>query len=219
MNQENRKYIDIKELEKNVYKRIFEDGFWDIFIGMLILGIGFSWTRLFYEVFGEFGLLIFLLIWNIVSFFIFYLGKKYITTRRMGFVKFGTKRQTRQNKLKIFLAFNVIIGLIVFLLTITDLMTPIFTLGLITPLIIGILFFTVPLTIIAYFLEFSRLFLYSIIFGFTFFLSELLFPITGAPFDTVIAFVIPGFIVVLIGLIFLIKFIRKYPKPKSIEKF
>ncbi|MEJ2280100.1 MAG: hypothetical protein P8Y70_20475 [Candidatus Lokiarchaeota archaeon] len=186
---------------------------------MLIVGIGFSWTRIFYDIFEPFDLFIVLIIWNTIAFLIFYLGKKYIIAPRIGFVQFGVKRESRKKKLKIFLIVNVFFGILMFILTIIGSITPFLKMGFLTTLFIGFLFFSIPFAIIAYFLEFNRLYIYSFMFGFSFFLSELLYPIVGTPLDSIIPFAIPGAIIIIIGLIYFIKFIKKYPKPESIDKF
>lgn len=217
MNEITDKEIDLKALEKKVYRSFFEDGFWDIFIGMLILGLGFSWTRIFFEIFEPLDLMIILLIWNIVTFLIYYLGKKFITTPRLGIVKFGEKRKTRQKRLKIFLLVNVLFGVITFILTFFGLLELLAFGGSLTPLVIGLISFTIPFSIIAYFLGFTRLYIYALIVGFSFFASDLIFSILGSPLDSIIGFGIPGGIIVIIGLVYLFKFLHKYPKPKKIE--
>ena len=217
MNEITEKEIDLKALEKKVYRSFFEDGFWDIFIGMLILGLGFSWTRIFFVIFEPLGLMIMLIIWNTITFLIYYLGKKFITIPRLGFVKFGEKRKARQKRLKIFLSINVLFGVITFFLTFFGLLEFLALGGSLTPLLIGLISFTIPFSIIAYFLGFNRLYIYSLVAGFSFFISELIFPILGSPLDSIIGIGIPGGIIVIIGLVYLYKFLHKYPKPKKTD--
>ncbi|MFW9773469.1 MAG: hypothetical protein ACFFBY_10940 [Promethearchaeota archaeon] len=218
MNENTDKEIDLKALERKVYRSFFEDGFWDIFIGMLILGFGFSWTRIFFEIFEPLDLMIILLIWNTATFLIYYLGKKFITTPRLGIVKFGEKRKTRQRHLKIFLLINVLFGFIVFILTFFGLLEFLAIGGSLTPLLIGLTSFTIPFSIIAYFLGFNRLYIYSIIAGFSFFISDLIYHFLGSPLDSILGFGVPGGIIVTIGIVFLSKFLRRYPNPKKITK-
>ena len=57
--------IDLKELEKKVYRSTFQDGIWDIFVGMIFLAFSFI------PITGQLGLpeligtLLISLIWNI----------------------------------------------------------------------------------------------------------------------------------------------------------
>lgn len=215
MNDEDENIIDLKLLEKKVYKSFFEDGFWDIFIGMLILGFAVSWTRVFFDIFEPWDLMIILIIWNTIAFLVFYLGKKFVTTPRIGIVKFGDKRKARQRRLRIFLAINVLFGFIIFFLTFFGLLEFLSLTGSLAPLIIGLVAITFPFTIIAYFLDFNRLYIYGLIGGLTFFMSDIIYSVLGSPLDSIIGFGVPGGIIIFIGLSFLIKFLRKYPKPKK----
>ncbi len=207
--------LDLKSIEKKVYRSFFEDGFWDIFIGMLLLGFGLAWTRIFFDIFEPLAIMIISIIWNTITFLIYYLGKKFITIPRIGIVKFGQKRKVRQKKLKIFLLINVLFGCVIFILTFFGLLDFLAIGGSLTPLLIGLIAYTLPFTIIAYFLEFNRLYIYALMGGFSFFLSDIIYSILGSPLDSILGFGVPGGIIVVIGLVFLIKFLRKYPKPKK----
>lgn len=207
--------LDIKSLEKKVYRSFFEDGFWDIFIGMLLLGFSLGWTRIIFDIMEPLYILIISIIWNTITFLIYYLGKKFITIPRIGIVKFGQKRKARQKKLKIFLLINVLFGCVVFILTFFGLLEILAIGGSLTPLLIGLISYTFPFTIIAYFLQFNRLYIYALMGGFSFFISDVIYSILGSPLDSIIGFGVPGGIIVAVGLIFLIKFLRKYPKPKK----
>jgi len=207
--------LDLKSIEKKVYRSFFEDGFWDIFIGMLLLGFSLGWTRIIFDIMEPLYILIISIIWNTITFLIYYLGKKFITIPRIGIVKFGQKRKARQKKLKIFLLINVLFGCVVFILTFFGLLEILAIGGSLTPLLIGLISYTFPFTIIAYFLEFNRLYIYALMGGFSFFISDVIYSILGSPLDSIIGFGVPGGIIVAVGLIFLIKFLRKYPKPKK----
>lgn len=215
MNEITDKEIDLKALEKKVYRSFFEDGFWDIFIGMLILGFSFSWTRILFEIFGPLDLMIMILIWNTITFLIFFLGKKFITAPRMGIVKYGEKRKARQKRLKIFLLVNVLFGVTVFILTFFGLFEFLAIAGSLTPLLIGLISFTIPFSIVAYFLGFNRLYIYSLMAGFSFFVSDIVSQFLESPLDSIIGFGVPGGIIVIIGIVYLLRFLQKYPKPEK----
>jgi len=202
--------MDLKEIEKKAWRSTYEDGLWDIYIGFLITGYAF----LFYLNFLGFEdpqLIFFLIGWNAIPIFILSLGKKFITPKRIGSVKFGKKRKKTKKRLTYFLTANAFILLIFSILTPLGLFELIPLEGLMVPLVLG-LFITIPLSIVAYFLDFSRLYVYSIFFGLGYFLSELLFPLVGTPLDSLLSFGVPGTVITLIGLYFLISFLKKYPK-------
>ena len=129
----------------------------------------------------------------------------------MGYVKFGAKRKKTKKRLLAFLIFNVILAFLFLFVNLSGIFELLNIGGLIEPLVVGLLLITVPLSVLAYFLEYHRLYLYSIIFGLGFFISELLFPIVGSPLDLFISLGSPGISVIIIGLVYLIKFFRKNP--------
>jgi len=207
--------IDLKELEKKAYRSIFNDGLWDLFIGLIILTMGLN--TLFGSILNLpelWNIIVPSLVGNIIAFLVFYLGKKFITIPRIGFVKFGPKRKSKQLKLKIFLFIVFIANIILFILPLTGIINYIQFEPLILILILGIGIFTIPFCVVAYFLDFTRLYYYAFLAGIGFFLTELLYPIVGAPLDTILAFGITGGVIVVIGLYYFIRFLKKYPLSK-----
>ncbi|MFQ5820764.1 MAG: hypothetical protein ACE5I5_12305 [Candidatus Heimdallarchaeota archaeon] len=202
--------INLKELEKKAYQSMFEDGLWDIFLGLMFLG------GVINPILAELGIPrpIDTIITALVAVLIFYFGKKRITIPRVGRVKFGPKRQKARKKLRIAVIFFVIVTWTVFLLVMTRAVKirPENTFSRI--LIFDLLFITVPIGVIAYFLDFDRLYVYAVLYGTAYPFAEFLHPIVGTPLDGIIAVGITGGIGVLTGLVYLIRFMRKYPKIK-----
>jgi hypothetical protein len=204
--------INLKSLEKKAYRSFFEDGLWDLFIGVIILSLGVSislsallnlpeiWTVIIPVVFL-----------NIIAFLIFYLGKKFITIPRIGFVKFGPKRKSKELKLKLFLGAFFILNLVFFILPFTGVLSNIQLEPLVISLFLGVGFFTFPFCIVAYFLDFTRLYYYAFLMGLGFFLTQLLKPLVGAPMHAILTFGSLGGLIVIIGLYYFIHFLRKYP--------
>ncbi|MFX0105398.1 MAG: hypothetical protein ACFE75_07905 [Candidatus Hodarchaeota archaeon] len=145
----------------------------------------------------------------------FLVGKKYITQRRLGYVKFGRQRKDLKIKTVIIFSINFIALLIVYIMRLTNpdfrLMIP----GFLDGLLIGLLFVTLPLCFAAYFLQYTRLYFIAVLVGLSFFLSDLFSIFILEPFDALMAFGIVSGTVIIEGIIFLIKFIRKYPLPKE----
>lgn len=207
--------IDLKALEKKAYRSVFNDGLWDLFIGLIILTMGLGTLfGILFNLPDPWNIIIPSLVGNIIAFLVFYLGKKFITIPRIGVVKFGPKRKSKQLKLKIFLFIVFIVNIILFILPLTGIINYIQFEPLILILILGIGIFTIPFCVVAYFLDFTRLYYYAFLTGIGFFLSELLYPIVGSPLDTVLAFGITGGVIVLIGLYYFIRFLKKYPLSK-----
>lgn len=201
--------IDVKEMEKRAWKSTFQDGLWDIYFGLIISGIGFSWLGGFFGLPETVNVMVTIFSWDIGAMIILFLGKKYITRPRMGFVKFGQIRKKRNKFLALFLGLMVAFTLITFIFTLVgmfQLQMP----GYLVMLLIGLLFITLPFSLIAYYLQLERVYLYAILGGLGLFISELLQPIIGAPYHDIITFGGIGLVITITGLIIFIKFLRRY---------
>jgi len=205
--------IDLKEIEKKTWRSTLEDGILDIYFGILVLGLGMGMTlspvlpnpldKFIPFIFIGIGLAFFLT------------AKKFITQPRLGKVKFGYKRKGRKLKTLIVLSINLIILLVLFLIRFTN---PEFSLefpGYLDGLILGLLFITAPLCFAAYFLQYPRFYLFGLLVGLSFFLSDLFSIFLPVPFDTLIVFSLISAIMIIVGIVFLIKFLRKYPLSKE----
>jgi hypothetical protein len=202
-------HIDIEEMEKKAWISTFQDGLWDIYFGLLIMGIGFSWLGGFLGLPETLGVLVTLISWDIGDMLIFFLGKKYITRPRIGFVKFGQIRKKRNRLLAFFLALIVAFTLVTLIFTILG-MFQLRLPGFMVMLLIGLLFITLPFSLIAYFLQLKRLYVYAILGGFGLFISEIISTIIGAPYDDIITFGGIGFVITITGIIIFIKFLKRY---------
>lgn len=203
---------ELKALERKAYRSTFDDGIWDLFMGLIILSMGLStFIGTILNLPEGWDTIIPVLILNIIAFLIFYLGKKFITIPRMGFVKFGPKRKVKQLKLKIFLLFMFLVNIILLFIPLTGVLRNIQIQPLMLTLLLGLGAFTLPFCFVAYYLEFTRLYFYAFLAGIGLFLTEMLNPIVSSPLDTILSFGITGGAIVIIGLYYFIRFLKKYP--------
>ena len=203
--------MNLKEIEKKAYRFTFQDGIYDIMIGILL--ISFALAPIIREIIGL-GYILFLVI---PAPLIFTLSKKYITTPRIGIVKFSEKRQTSYKKLVIISIILVIITVILLIMTIMKIFPGTFGSlldGYAVPLIIGISTI-IGLGVFAYIKDFPHLWIYGLIIGFGIIIAEVLYKTVGTPLDGIITFGIPGILVLFYGIIILFRFLRKYPLPKE----
>ncbi|MFW9895382.1 MAG: hypothetical protein ACFFD7_06230 [Candidatus Thorarchaeota archaeon] len=206
--------IDLKELEKKAWKSTFEDGIFEIYFGILhlSLSIGIILDRVLPEALSS---IIAISIIGLGLIF-FLLAKKFISEPRIGKVKFGFSRVKRKIKTIGVLTANFLILLILYLIGVLYPEFRIVLPGYLYGLIVGLLFFSVPLCFVAYFLQFNRLYIIAILIGMSFFLDEifalLLIP---QPFDSLLAFGSISIIILSIGLSVFIRFLKKYPLPKE----
>lgn len=206
MNEE----IDLKGLEKRAWRSTYQDGIWDIYFGMIFLGMAVASIGNLFGLPSELGSMIILICWYSIAVLFLFLGKKFITIPRMGFVKFGAKRKKIKKRLLGFLIINLLLAFLFLFVNMSGIFTLLNIEGLARPLVVGLLLITVPLSILAYFLEYHRLYLYAIFFGLGFFFSELLYPLLGSPLDLFLSIGSIGIAVIFIGFVYFIRFLRKY---------
>ncbi len=204
--------IDLKSLEKKAYRSVFNDGLWDLFIGLLILNFGIGpLFNLLFDLPEFFFIIISSILWNFMALLIFILGKKYITTPRVGYVKFGPERKSKQLKLKIFLMIVFIVNVILLIFPLSGIINYSQITPFLITLLLGIGIFAFPFSVIAYFLDYTRLYYYAFSIAIGFFLINLITPIVGNPLGIIIIFGVIGVIIVIIGLYYFILFLKKYP--------
>ncbi len=180
-----------------------DDGFLDILFGMIYLGIALDALIQIRVIFP--------LVWNALAVIIFYVGKKRITIPRLGMVKFGANRNSKRKKLRFFTFLMVIISFIIFILSINGILNNIQLNGYFPYLLIDLFIFIVPIGIIAYYLDFTRLYLIALLGGLGLILTYLFNPFFSSSIENLIIFGIIGGAIILMGLIFLANFLKKHP--------
>jgi uncharacterized membrane-anchored protein len=198
--------INLKEMEKKAWKSYFQDGLWDILLGFILLTFGVA--PFIEEITGITYLISYIILLSI-GYILFYVGKKYITIPRIGNVKFGQKRKSKRIKIFIILVISVILGLAVILLTKTDLISYNIDVS-----IWGIIFAINALIIfslMAYYLDFPRLYIYSIFFAISILIIETSSSHVGSTYDNLLGFGMFGLVVVLVGILHLNRFVRSHP--------
>ena len=203
--------INLKEIEKKAYRFTFQDGIYDIMFGVLL--VSFALAPIIRELIGL-GYILFL---AIPAPLLLTLGKKYITTPRIGIVKFGLKRQASYKKFVTISVILVILTVVLLILTITNIFPGTFGSmldGYAVPLIIGISTI-IGMGVFAYIKDFPHLWVYGVIIGLGIIVAEVLYKTVGTPLDGIITFGIPGILVLFYGVVILFRFLRKYPLPKE----
>ena len=206
--------LDLKRIERKAYTSTFQDGLLDMDFGVLLLGGGVNmylgsiidspWIALLFIIYAIIGLSVYLL------------GKKYITIPRLGVVKFGPKRRANLKKLVLITILSVIATIVVLIITISDAIQIVWFEGMGGIIIMALLIITLPLSLIAYFLDYPRLYLIAVLFGLSWPFSDLLIPYVGKGLSGLLAYGLIGSSVLIMGLVYLFVFIRKYPPLKEI---
>ena len=206
--------IDLEELEKRAYTSIFQDGLLDIYIGLIVIG----WITNSLGDFFETTVVMTILVsyYTIVGILII-LSKSFISAPRMGRAKFGPTRKLNVKRLIIFVVINTSILVILLVLPYIGLFQGVSVEGYFFALTISTLFIWLPLSIIAFFIKFNRLYIYAIIGGVAFFISDTLRSYFPYLLSSFIVFGVSGGIIFAIGLRIFLKFLKKYPKERKLN--
>jgi hypothetical protein len=185
---------ELQKIERKVYMSFFEDGVWDIFLGLFILAWGLAILTEAAYLPGVSFLGIYFSIWGI---------KKWLTYPRIGYVRFSsTSRRRITARFLIFGAFVFLLGVMAAVLWgigtrpqwLADYLPLIFNGMLAAIVCFG-----------AYWARVNRFYMYAVLI----FLGAVLHKWLGIKWEY--GFIGAGGIIVLIGLGFLIRFLRKYP--------
>lgn len=206
--------IDLKELERKAFRSTFEDGLWDIFLGLLLLNMGVG------ALLGGSGMSH---LWSMVALSAFaglvllgfWAGKKFITTPRIGLVRFGEQRKAKMKNLRAVLFVSVLLGAIMALLGwaaaagglpqwMREIPIPLYVWPVQTIVVFGLG---------AYFLDVTRFYAYGVLYGLPLPLGILLARNTelSGTGSMAITFGVAGGVMVLIGAVLFVRFLREYP--------
>lgn len=204
--------IDLKKIEKMAYRFTFQHGLYDIFVGLILIGVGFGPslydilpTPLNFFIPESFAIIFYLL------------GMKYIIKPRMGIVKFGEKRKADKKKLMIVMTGSLSITVIAFVWSMSSDSQLILFDSLAGWLIIGLLLATLPIATIAYFLDIDRMYIYGVLVGIGIPVIEFLKNDMSYAMASLIVNGGIGSVFVVIGAILLFRFVRKYPIHKEVK--
>jgi hypothetical protein len=187
--------ISLKEIQRKVYMTFFQDGLWDIFLGLFILGWGLAILTDGTYLPGVIFIALYFVIWGV---------KKWLTYPRIGYARFSATRRRRITTK--FVILGVVVMLVgVMVAVVWGIGTRPQWLADYFPLVFnGIL--AAIVCFVAYWARVNRFYLYAVLI----FLGAVFHLWLGVRWD--FGFIGAGGIIVLIGLGILIIFLRKYPK-------
>jgi len=207
--------IDLKALEKKAWRSVFQDGLWDIYLGIILMAFAVS-AWLDKQPINDdlrMGIYIGVMVFGMV---VLYVGKRFITIPRLGQVKFGAERQKRRNVVRLVLFISVLLGLLLWWLSPVFLGSDREALSKWMFPVIWVLNMLMVFGLGAYFLEYERLyvigFLYAIVLPIDVFVKNT----TQQDMDVYI-FSAAGLIILIMGITYLVRFLRDY-KPVSLNQ-
>lgn len=203
--------LDLKAIEQKAFRSFHQDGLMDIYIGALALALS-----LFFAIpesgEGEGMYMGLALLGVAIAFAIFQMGKKYITTPRLGQVRFGPERQRRKATMMWVMGGFVLVtfGMVVSSIYVWKVGTPgasplspsleRIVVALIAGLISGI-----SVIVKSYFMEFVRGYYIGFALGCGLFFTILL--------GSFLPMIVAGALILLPGLIIFVIFLREHPLP------
>ncbi|NJC95635.1 MAG: hypothetical protein C3F07_05415 [Anaerolineales bacterium] len=206
--------FDLKAIERKAFRSVHQDGLWDIYIGGLLLVLSLMFT-IPESGEGELRTIGLALLGVAVLFAVFQLGKKYITTPRMGQVQFGPERRKRKIALGWIMGAFVLVTLGMFLFSlyvwnssasgqaidvpVSPSVERLFVASL-AALIAG-----TSMAVISYFKEFMRGYYIAFLMAVGFFFTLV--------FDTTAPMIAAGALILVPGVVLFISFLRQYPLP------
>ena len=194
--------MNIKKLEKDTWKSQFIDGTTDIGIGILIAIA----TVLRFNP----GISYYHYLWMLLPAPFMFLAKKYIVNPRMGNVKFS-KERIKKDRLVVLIG-AIIIAIFFSILFILITTKNEWLQSIHYPMMIIAVALFIAWSLIAYFRDFPRLYIYA-------FLAAISVIFTGTNVQNnpmgVFTWSLTSIVMIVIGIILLVKFIKKYPIPKG----
>ncbi len=207
--------IDLKKIERKVWTSFFEDGIWDIYLGMLLSAMACGALLTDIGVPESTQMIAYLLFISAAMVFL-WVGKRFITLPRIGGVRFGPKGKSRIGKAVILMTISALVGLLAFIIAAlsakgslprslpADLLIPAIWVGNMI----------IVFSLAAYFLRFNRLFLVGVMYAIAVPLDIVLTALTHKDL-TFIAFGIPSMVILTMGVVVLVRFLKKYSSVKG----
>jgi hypothetical protein len=209
--------LNLKEIERKAFRSVHQDGLWDIYIGGIVMSMTVFANPDDGENFTSQRLVVYMLGMLVFGLF-FWGGKKYLTTPRLGQVKFGAQRRRRSLTMAIILAGIVLLQ--VLFVTGTALMRSHpdwgrqLGLGLSDPdygrllvAAIAALFVGPSMLLIAFFTDFPRGYYIA------FMLSLAVFALVW--FGEAVYLIAASLLILIPGVVLFIRFLRQHPLPTA----
>lgn len=204
--------IDLKQIERKAFRSTFQDGLWDLFLGLVLFSLAAS-ALLSDSGISESLTMVFFVTMQTVVLVGFIAGKKLITVPRMGLVKFGPKRKRKLTKVRVVLLISAFMGAVIFVVAPFSMRNPPEWLN--PALVLGAAWVVnciVVFSLGAYFLDLPRLYAYGMLFAITVPLDILVRKLVYLDLSFV-AFGVPALVILVVGTVMFVRFLRDYPLP------
>lgn len=209
--------LNLKELERKAFRSTYQDGLWDMNMGLIVIGMALFVFRPD-EGYGARNIIMMVLSFSLAN-LVFWVGKKFVTVPRMGQVSFGPLRKKKNRTLAIIMGAIVLVQAGFVLLTAAGWLNAGFGAKLSSLLggspermlvaALGSLFVGPPMILIAYFSDFTRGYYIAVLMALAVFLMIL--------FNQPIYPILIGVVILVPGVVLFVRFLHKYPLHREEE--
>jgi hypothetical protein len=211
--------IDLKELERKAFRATFQDGLWDIFLGLLLLNMGGSALLGGSEMSPLWSMVVLTLFAGAVL-LLFWAGKKFVTAPRIGTARFGAQRKGKLKRVRLVLFLSVLLGALMALWGVGSSVAgvPYVIARLPLPAYVWAGQCVVVFGLAAYFMDVTRFYLYGVLYALPFPLGIMLAQNTSlsGTASMALTFGAAGGTMVLVGVALFVRFLRAYPKTAQV---
>lgn len=202
---------DLRELEKKAWTSYFQDGLWEIIIGTILLVSTLSSALEYAGVAHPTRIAIYLPLMVALPVLILTAGKKYITLPRLGVAKFGRRRELNLIKLMAAIAATVSVNLLVWGLS------PVYPEATKGGYGMALVIFDILaiFCLLGYYMNYNGFYIMAVLAASPELIIYLLKNYTSFEYYYVAAYGIPAAILIAIGSMALVRFMRKYDIPKE----
>jgi len=203
--------IDLKKLEQKAWTSYYQDGLWDIYLGLLLFILALTSTLL-EGLLGDLLKYVVYLVLIASAWGLFQAGRRLITIPRLGMAKFSSQRRKKKKRLSLVLGAFVLVNVLLIFFTVAANRYPA-TWGRLMPgglavwIFIGV-FVGSAIASIAYFNDFTRGYYIAVVYGLTFSMVEVL--------NNPLVFWAGGPLVLVPGLVLFARFLRQHPLPPAV---
>jgi hypothetical protein len=202
------KLLDLTSLERKAWKSTHQDGLFDVMLGVMLLQVAIG-PWLYDRGVPVPQTLAVMFLFAALAVLGFMVGKRFVTKPRLGLVEFGPDRKVKNKRAVIFLSISLVAGMIWFGVALTGLAGLTDLAGWIIPAGIFGVQVIVIFSLLAFFLDLSRLYLYGWLYALVFPGRIISLEYLGIP--DFIAVLVPAAVMVTIGVVLFVRFLRRYP--------
>jgi hypothetical protein len=210
--------MKLNEIEKRAFRSTYQDGLWDIYYGLIVLCMAFF---LYYPESGySFRNILLGMLSFLAAYGLFFAGKKWITAPRLGQVVFGEVRKRKRKTMGIVMGVLIALQAALVVVTATGWLNPAFGaklnqfLGennstLLAVASVAMLMVGSGMLVMVHFTDFSRGYYIAVLMALAVFLMIL--------FNRPLYPILIGVVIIVPGVVLLIRFLKRYPIPRSEE--